>query len=1293
MADILEQAYNSLYSSDEETLNAEEERLKKLEDERLASYYKTINDTEQTPLGYQNLESIDNVIEKEVTSKSYAPTKKKSLTELAEDDEFSKRSERFLEGIESNDNIFEYLRDAEYSLSSAVVRSFQTGKWTEEQKEDYNYLNEQFQNADLKGFREHFGLVKDLAGDLLLDPLNIITAMFAIPTGAGSIAAREAIRKAAQMSTKAFTKSKLKKDITKKHAQDYALFGAAEGAGWGGLHNYFMQDMNVDLGLIDDIDLSQSAAAGFLGGIGGGILGAGVGAASSIKIGQRYAKFAEKEFKYANEDNISFTGPQQRKLTLEDWEIDQATREVEDLNLLNQDEDVFFNIDNDLDFKDVTPSKFDVLKKQTKEYLKKNKINQKSQHKLNVIMANTTGKATTAFLEDAKKNPLLANFLRKMRHDYDTGLISEGERKVKKATLKNGEESQWSFGEFVGRQFGKYHYGLNKSLNNLYRTGWRAKIVDDQNDSLYALLSNKNIGVKTGEGKITIDNILKSGGIETKNILGEQKFIKVDTDIAEAYKGIRTLLDDSFDEAQGLGLFKPNTTNQGGFMPRLYKFDVLSRNRNKFQEILIRKGHADTINEKTPIEVVLEDGTTIKANKAGDVGLDEEVFQLRKKYNVDNFEQLAERLLKDEKKNKTITQNEIDVKAKQLKAQEIVDDMLDQKYTPYELRKAGANNSLGFFQARRFNKIEDKDIVEFVETDVQQVLENYFTNMSQSQGRKKYFGNTLLEFEDERQAIITQMINNGSTREEAEKVGMGIQKLFKRVTGLETYQDSVFRNTKVGRNFSDIVKFSQQAAHLPFATLSSITEPLILLSRANAGDTKNVLNDIRSSLVKEGENIFDRTFKAIKMARGQKVKGWKDVDDEVWGELHQTGLALEQAVQERIEGLAGEALNGAFIKQAQQFFFKTNLLTQWTKAVQLASFTTGKRLIKQNAEQLYYGKTLTGRNLTKNNREYLTKQLNELGVDDKEALQWYKNSLDNNGKYNSNHARGLDGNGDIVTDVYGNPSANGRFYSKDLIGGANRFTKEIILNPSTAEANRPLWFSSPSAQFLVQFAGYPTVFNNTILKRFINEGKNNKTTAGPKIISTAILMTAVAHVGNEIRSNGKATIDYQTGEKKSDLSIIGDAARRWGAFGPVDYGYRFNNEFERNVGGTASVIKTLGGPIVQDVTDAILYRKGMAEVAVTNFPYYSAYDMIFGEGTKASLRTMARGSKLKNKKKKFKGKYDFSKGGIVKNVPNVTDEPDEMQNRITGQPFNATSEAAQDIEDRELKSQMEGLGL
>ena len=66
-----------------------------------------------------------------------SPTNKRSLSELGQDDEFSKRALRFLEGVGSNDNIFEYLRDSDYSLSSAFTRSFQSDNWTEEQKEDY----------------------------------------------------------------------------------------------------------------------------------------------------------------------------------------------------------------------------------------------------------------------------------------------------------------------------------------------------------------------------------------------------------------------------------------------------------------------------------------------------------------------------------------------------------------------------------------------------------------------------------------------------------------------------------------------------------------------------------------------------------------------------------------------------------------------------------------------------------------------------------------------------------------------------------------------------------------------------------------------------------------------------------------------------------------------------------------------------------------------------------------------------------------------------------------------------
>ena len=175
------------------------------------------------------------------------------------------------------------------------------------------------------------------------------------------------------------------------------------------------------------------------------------------------------------------------------------------------------------------------------------------------------------------------------------------------------------------------------------------------------------------------------------------------------------------------------------------------------------------------------------------------------------------------------------------------------------------------------------------------------------------------------------------------------------------------------------MKVAQQMAHLPFATLSSVTEPLILLSRANAVDSPVVIKDIAVALAKEGASIVNRSTRYLKMASGQRVKGIKDIDDEAWGELYQTGLALEQAVQERLEGLAGEGIQNNLARKVQTGFFKVNLLTQWTKAVQLASFTTGKRLLRQNSQQLATGKTLLGRKLTKSNRQYLSDQLEDLG--------------------------------------------------------------------------------------------------------------------------------------------------------------------------------------------------------------------------------------------------------------------------------------------------------------------------
>jgi len=1153
-------------------------------------------------------------------------TGKSSLTDLANDEEFSTRAARFLEGIGSNDNIFEYLRDADYSLSSAITRSFQTGKWTPEQIEDYNYLKNAFDNTELSGFKERFGAFKDIAVDILADPLNIVSALFALPSGGSSLALSTAAKAGVSKVAKAAAQDKLKGLAKDQALKQGLLYGATEGAAWGGLHNYFLQDIDIDLGLKEDMDLSDIGAstlvgAAFTGALAGGTRYMSTRFTKAPETNENMSQpLKDKEFVYSNEDAINKAGDAEpRAKVVKDTELDEAIEAGDDLT-------------NEKDFIE------------------------ESKNKLNWWLARTIGKPVTEFIEYIKKAPSLENILASIRYDYGTSL-TKGQKGVTKVLLTDGTESTRTYGESLGLTNGYFQFGLAKAFNVLYRVGWRARIFKEQNDQLAYLLRDGELQVRTKDGKnVTgafIEDFVPSEYTITtragQNILGTNyKGFDIDEDVVQSYLQIKQLLNKAFIDGKSADIFKKGTGRVTNYLPRIFKHSVLSnpQKRAVFEQKLIESGHADPINDKQFLTILDTDGKKVRGIKEDALGLDEEVFGVNFLEEAGGDQELA----------------------KKLKASKIVQDMLDYRYTPLELRMAGKKRSdaTGFLQSRRFTNIADNEIEEFLENDVQVLLENYFTNFSQTLTRAKYFGKTIAEVEKNKIApIVRELIDSGMNPDEAYKVGRNVSDMIKRVTGLETYSDSFWKKNAWGRNFSDWGKLSQQMAHLPFATLSSVTEPLLLLSRAGKRDAPVVIADIGKALVKEGQSVIDRTLKGIQ--RGvfrQKVKGIKDIDDEVWSELYKTGLALEQSVQERLEGLVGEGIHGEFVKNLQQGFFKVNLLTQWTKAVQLASFTTGKRLITRNAELLSKG------GLGKGKDKYLRQQLNDLGIDDIQAAEWYGKYVED-GKFNFNLAK------------------EDAFYKNDLTIGANRFVKEIILNPSTAEANRPLWFSTPAAQMLVQFAGYPTVFNNTILKRFAYEGKSSFMQVMPKAVPTILLMTAVAHVGNIIRSNGQSVYDYETKAPKPDGEIIMDAVRRWGGMGPFDYAYRYGSEADRNVGGFTSLTKTFAGPLPQDAIDAILYRKGLAEIVFTNLPGYAAYDMVFGDGTKKELRRMARGTPADKPKKPVL----YAKGGLVYDVPNVTDEPDEMKSRVTGIPFNATAEFVQDEEDRALKGQMSRLGF
>ena len=1197
----------------------------------------TLQPEDRTVTGYDEIISTNQ-------PSSYSPnvstSGKKTLTQLENDPKFAKIANRFLESIGENDDIFEYLRDSDYSLSAAAVRAVQTNSWTEEQAADYVYLRDQFANTELSGFKERFNFVKDFTVDALTDPLNIVAAIFAGPTlgasfaarGALSIAAKEGVKRNARQTAK---RKALRKAKVGKAAKAGAKIGAAEGALWAGPHEYFLQDIDIDLGARDEIDLGIIAGTTALGGILGGSIGGGLAGVSAIK-NSKYLN--DKTYKYTNENEIDTAGnAQTRQEVLEDSRFDRARIKAgEVLNRINP------------------------LKKKGED------IAENSKDALYLFLGNSFGKPTTQFLNKLKDSETLNDLLGRFRYDFDSTLGSKGRKGPKEK----------SYGLLLQEYQGLFVGGLQQATKKLDRMGIKNflglrtgnKLENNVNDQLAMMLRDE---------KLTVNN---AENLRNSTYKGQ---FKVNDDVLDAYIDIKTLLNEGYTKGKESGLFLDSTGYTAGYLPRLFNYSYLMKNRDRFEQLLIKAGHATPNNKKTPIKTFDDAGREIKDDverfAKGDQGVDRNTFGR-------DFEAEANAL-----NDGTMSDFEVIELSQQMKAKQIVDDMLEYKSTPFELKSANqTGSSTGFIQSRRFQNLDDNEIADFLENDVELILEDYFTNLSQGIARTEKFGKSLADFDKNfidpiRTELITASTKRGMGKEEAiaeaDLVADRLRHMHKRVTGIETPR---IKNKKASIA-NDAFKLSQQLAHLPFVTLSSITEPFILYSRAGIKDAPQVTIDIFKSIGKEVGNNVDKVVRSIKRMQGKTTKntdsftGLKELDDADWKELYQTGLGLEQAVQERLAGLVGESMDNSLIKNISNGFFKATFLSQWTKSVQLAAFTTGKRLIKQRAEALYQHQSgkklikLTGDSKTSTTK-YYREQLNDLGIDEKEAIEWYKKSLDSNGNFNQTLAESQD------------------FYMDKLTSGANRFSKEIILNPSTAEANRPLWFSNPSAQLLVQFAGYPTVFSNTILKRYANESWNNPTQVMPKVAMTTLVMGTIAHLGNTLRSQGENLYDYETGERKDGTELVIESIRRFGGLGPLDYAYKYDQDKDRNVGQVAAVLKTFAGPLPQDGMDAFLFRRGFAEVLAQNVPFYQALPSETRKAMRKYGRELDKGKKIDDNKKD-KRVYYYAKGGLVYNVPNVTNEPDEMKSRITKQPFNATSEAAQDIEDRELKSQMEGLGL
>ena len=130
-----------------------------------------------------------------------ARTKPYTLTDLRNDDEFVKVTERYLKSIGEGENVkdlFQYFRGSDFNLYDTHKVWQQSKNFTDQQKKDFQYLQSKFNNAKVGGFRERLQLGIDVAQELASDPITLASAFFIPWTGGQSVVGRLAAGKAAQ---------------------------------------------------------------------------------------------------------------------------------------------------------------------------------------------------------------------------------------------------------------------------------------------------------------------------------------------------------------------------------------------------------------------------------------------------------------------------------------------------------------------------------------------------------------------------------------------------------------------------------------------------------------------------------------------------------------------------------------------------------------------------------------------------------------------------------------------------------------------------------------------------------------------------------------------------------------------------------------------------------------------------------------------------------------------------------------------------------------------------------------
>ena len=475
---------------------------------------------------------------------------KDTLASLRDDDEYVKRTERFLDSLSSQyiknqgkdvGDLYQFFRGTDWNLKDATALGIKASNFTNEQKEDYNYLRTRWDNASVGGRGpERRQLALDATQEIITDPANWASALL-IPWTAGSsavgrIAAGEAAKLTIKEAVKQGVKQTVKttvgkgaKGITKvvpfqnlksplTTAQTYGVL-SLEGMGYAGTHDYVHQSADLATYRRDERDFMQTAKVAATGGV---LAPATFGAVKGVTY------TVPKFMKAVNEERIA-------------------------------------RIDNNENYK----SNYAI--KLTTDLLDKIELGSK----MIVYGAGVLPlRPTSLFKAKSSRDKDLNTLLKIFRYDADEFFIAPKPGEQKLLDLDYNQSLNKLFGN---RQEELYSIILKYKLREHHSVLNPIKGDKNLKTKVKRILSSPTVKqVLSEETDLDLAYYLRTGNT-TKFVDGKQ--IKLSDNIIGAGNEMRKLLDNIYDDAVKLGLNPNKVLN---YFPRAWRIDKIKANKKRF---------------------------------------------------------------------------------------------------------------------------------------------------------------------------------------------------------------------------------------------------------------------------------------------------------------------------------------------------------------------------------------------------------------------------------------------------------------------------------------------------------------------------------------------------------------------------------------------------------------------------------------------------------------------------------------------------------------------------------------